>query len=336
MSPSVSILIPAFNQELRFLKECIDSALNQTLRDIEVVVSDNHSSNGTAEFLTSYSDERLRIVAPETFLSMNDNFAFCASHARGKFISFLSSDDVLLPHAIRTLYDHIDRHPQIVFGCGNIYSARRFPSDSNRTRFLIRAHGKRVRSFSPEEARGVFFPWTMASTWMAGNIIRRDAYEKTGGFSRCDMLTTGDVWLTKMLLEQGGFFCLDEPLALFRTRSLLKTEVDRDRRLFDFTDLLSSQAREGARAPTAWRRFRQNASLAYRLGAAPQPSVEALRRSREALVALSRHDLVRLVDRQLANDIALRVVGWTLSLLNLARMSIQRTRSHFRSARSAR
>lgn len=336
MSPRVSILIPAFNQELRFLKECIDSALNQTMRDIEVVVSDNHSTNGTAEFLRGYTDDRLRIVSPASFLSMNDNFAFCASHARGKYLSFLSSDDLLLPHAIETLYGHLERDARLVFGCGNIYSARRLPSGPQRTRFLIREHGDGVRSFTPDEARAFFFPWTMACTWMAGDIIRRDAYEETGGFSKCDMLTTGDVWLTTQLLERGGFLCLDEPLALFRTRSLLKSEIDRDRRLFDFTDLLSSQARAGAGEPSAWRRLRQNASLAYRLGAAPQPSVEALQKSRETFQALGRHDLVRLVDRQLSNDIALRIVGATFGLLNLARKSVQRARHYFKGTRAAR
>jgi glycosyltransferase involved in cell wall biosynthesis len=335
-NPLVTVLIPAFNQELPFLKECVDSALNQSFRNLEVVVSDNRSTNGTAELLRSYADERLRVVSPNSFLSMNENFAFCASHARGQFISFLSSDDLLLPHAIQMLFDHIERDPNVVFGCGNIYSARRLPSDSNRTKFLIRAYGQRARYLSSQDAQAFFFPWSMGCTWMAGDIIRRAAYERTGGFSKCDMLTTGDVWLTKKLLEQGGFFCLDEPLALFRTRSLIKPEVDRDRRLFDFADLLVLQAGGSAPPPSAVRKFKQGVSLAYRLGSVPHPSGEALERSQKIFLDLHRYDLVRVIDLQLSHPRWLKTFGSAVRLVDLSRRAAHRLHTYFTVTRAVR
>jgi glycosyltransferase involved in cell wall biosynthesis len=332
MNPAVSILIPAFNQDLRLLKECVDSALAQTFKDIEVVVSDNHSTNGSAEVLRSYTDQRLRVVSPPSFLSMNDNFAFCASYGRGKYLSFLSSDDLLLPHAIEVLHRHIESDPNMIFGCGNVFHARRLPSNPNATKSLIRSRGTQggVRFYKGRQAQEFFFPWTMASTWMAGDIIRRDAYERTGGFSKCDLLTTGDVWITKSLLEYGGFFCLDEPIALFRARALLGREVDRDRKLFDFADSVKAKSQEIHKSHSRFALLRQRVSLAYRIGAKPCPSEEAIASVRSVLEGSNRLDLVGVVDLFEEYPTIFRAAASALYLLDVARKAGQQSMKRIR------
>jgi glycosyltransferase involved in cell wall biosynthesis len=335
MSPVVSILIPTYNQNLRLLKECIDSALDQTLRNIEVIVSDNHSTNGTVDFLKMYDDPRLRLVSPKSFLSMNDNFAFCAEHACGKYLSFLSSDDVLLPHALDVLYKHIEAAPDMAFGCGNIHHARRLPANVNDRKSLIRKPQKgkvsNLSFFTKKQAQKFFFPWTMASTWMVGDIIRFDAYKQTGGFSSCNLMTTGDVWLTNSLLEHGGFFCLDEPLALFRARSLISREVDRNRRLFDFTDLLITQPGEVGQTPSTYRRIRQQLSLIYRLGAISEPTSEALERVNNIFMRLHRRDLMRIVGLYQKNKFLLKAPAVVMSWINLTRRLLQVIKNSFKS-----
>lgn len=59
--PSVSTVIPVYNGA-RFIRESINSALAQTLTDIEVIVVDDGSTDGTAEIALSYSDARIRLV----------------------------------------------------------------------------------------------------------------------------------------------------------------------------------------------------------------------------------------------------------------------------------
>ena len=57
--PKVSILIPAYNHE-KYLKETIDSVLNQTMSDFELLITDDCSTDNTADVIRSYSDERIK------------------------------------------------------------------------------------------------------------------------------------------------------------------------------------------------------------------------------------------------------------------------------------
>lgn len=294
MNPSVSILIPTYNQDLRLLKECVDSALSQTVENFEVVVSDNHSTNGTHDLLNAYDDYRLKVLSPEQFVSMNENFAFCAKHASGEYISFLSSDDALLPNAIEELLVVMDNNPKISFGFGNIYRSRDFPIQRNQHRYLIRKHGTKVTIYSSEDGCAFFFPWRSSSTWMAGNIIRRSAYENTGGFLSCNFLVTGDVWLTSELLKNGGFFCLDKPLALFRTRTMFHKEVDSNRIVFQFLDGILIDHRQAKSTLSRATRFKQQILFISKLGALQTPTSKTFESINKAIVAMDRDDLLTI------------------------------------------
>jgi hypothetical protein len=170
---------------------------------------------------------------------MNDNFAYCASSAQGEFISFLSSDDVLIADAIYHLINVISENDSAVFAFGNSYFSRNIPK-RHKEKLLVRPSGA-GNSFYMDGAAAVrfFFPWKLSSTWMVGNLIRTCAYKNTGGFYACDLEVSGDVWITKKLLSQGGFVYVDRPLALFRSRAIGHREVDPDRRIGDFIDFVS-------------------------------------------------------------------------------------------------
>jgi len=95
LQPLVSIVIPVYNQKIQYLQEALESALNQTYTTIEVIVSDNHSTNDVPAYLASVEDDRLRVKKPEQFLPMAQNFQFAADQATGEFVVFLCSDDYL-------------------------------------------------------------------------------------------------------------------------------------------------------------------------------------------------------------------------------------------------
>ena len=95
-SPQVSILIPVFNRE-KLIADCIQSALNQTFTDFEIVVVDNHSSDGTWEICKRYAalDDRIRIFRNEKNIGPVLNWQYCINEARGSFGKILFSDDLL-------------------------------------------------------------------------------------------------------------------------------------------------------------------------------------------------------------------------------------------------
>lgn len=98
LPPLASILIPVFNRE-RYIRECVESALAQTVRDIEVVVSDNASDDRTLEICEALAsqDPRIRILRNSTNAGPLLNWHACVAAARGRYAHLLFSDDRACP-----------------------------------------------------------------------------------------------------------------------------------------------------------------------------------------------------------------------------------------------
>ena len=102
----VSIIIPIYNPEESLLRKCLDSALNQTLNEIEVLCIDDGSCGATKDILKEYSenDSRCRIIAQENSGSgaaRNNGI----KHSNGEYIVFLDADDWIEPKMCESLYD---------------------------------------------------------------------------------------------------------------------------------------------------------------------------------------------------------------------------------------
>ncbi|MBA3710375.1 MAG: glycosyltransferase family 2 protein, partial [Planctomycetes bacterium] len=114
----ISILIPTRNRA-SYLGACIASALAQTERRIEVLVSDNCSSDDTASVVEGFSDARLAYHRHGTDLGMTGNWNFCLSQAKGDLILLLSDDDLLEPDAVRLLARAME-DPEVAFSYGSV------------------------------------------------------------------------------------------------------------------------------------------------------------------------------------------------------------------------
>src|SRR5271155_1124204 len=90
--PLVTVAIPTFNR-VGLLKDCVFSALAQSYKRFEVLVSDNASTDGTPEFLATISDPRLRVVQQKSNIGLNGNWNACLTAAKGEYIVFVSDDD---------------------------------------------------------------------------------------------------------------------------------------------------------------------------------------------------------------------------------------------------
>jgi glycosyltransferase involved in cell wall biosynthesis len=101
--PLVSILIPVCDS--LFFAAALDSALNQSLRDIEVIVSDDSAGHLAAEAVAAKADSRIRYVRNTPGLGFHGNFAQCHRLAQGRYLKFLNHDDVLRPDCIGQMVD---------------------------------------------------------------------------------------------------------------------------------------------------------------------------------------------------------------------------------------
>jgi glycosyltransferase involved in cell wall biosynthesis len=103
-SPTISIGVPTYNRS-KYLIRAIESVLSQTYLNIEVIVSDNASTDDTAERVRALSDDRIIFLEQAKNIGMVGNFNACLQAATGDLFLMLSDDDVLNPTCIERLSD---------------------------------------------------------------------------------------------------------------------------------------------------------------------------------------------------------------------------------------
>ncbi len=89
----VSVVINCRNSE-KFLKECIDSVVNQSYQNIEIIFIDNQSTDSTFQIIKSYKDSRINYFKTPKFMTLGGARNIGLNYAKGVYISFLDSDDV--------------------------------------------------------------------------------------------------------------------------------------------------------------------------------------------------------------------------------------------------
>ena len=94
MNPLVSICIPTYNRE-DSICDALNCAVNQTYKNIEILVSDNCSTDNTVNLVKKIKDPRIKIVVHKKNLGMIPNWNFCIQEAKGKYVKFLHSDDLI-------------------------------------------------------------------------------------------------------------------------------------------------------------------------------------------------------------------------------------------------
>lgn len=106
--PLISIVLCCYNGD-QFIKEQIDSILGQTYPELEVIISDDASTDGTKHILEQYRyDPGVNLFFQAQNLGSIKNFEFAIQQSRGEFIAFSDQDDVWLPHKIEKLYAAIE------------------------------------------------------------------------------------------------------------------------------------------------------------------------------------------------------------------------------------
>ena len=105
--PSVSVIVPVYNGE-RYLSRCLDSLTGQTMKDIEIIVVNDGSTDGSGKILKKYaqSDDRIKVITQENMgVHGARNTGLVNSH--GEYITFVDSDDYVEPFFCEALYKEI-------------------------------------------------------------------------------------------------------------------------------------------------------------------------------------------------------------------------------------
>jgi len=96
LKPLISVCIPCYNNE-EFIAGTLQSLLNQSFSDFEIVVVDDKSTDRTLSVVQSFADPRIRLIQNDQNLGLAANWNRALSYSRGKYVKLLCGDDVLYP-----------------------------------------------------------------------------------------------------------------------------------------------------------------------------------------------------------------------------------------------
>ena len=107
MSIKVSVIVPVYNPPENYLRECLDSICNQTLKDIEIILIDNAATGNNPQILQEYAqkDKRIKLFRFEKNQGFSSAIRQGLLLAQGEYVHFMDSDDLIKSNAYETLYN---------------------------------------------------------------------------------------------------------------------------------------------------------------------------------------------------------------------------------------
>lgn len=111
-TPLVSIGIPTYNRANSYLKQALRSAVNQTYKNIEIIVSDNCSPDNTESIVKEFNDPRIRYCKQKENIGALNNSNFCLEQSQGTYFLMLFDDDLIDNDFISTCMDAVKYHSE--------------------------------------------------------------------------------------------------------------------------------------------------------------------------------------------------------------------------------
>ena len=190
--PKISVIIPTYNRK-EFCVEAIESVLNQTYRDFEVIVVDDGSTDGTAELIRNQYGDKVRY-----FQKTNGGCAsarnFGLRQAAGEYISFLDSDDRYLPEKLEDQSRILDENQDVGFVFSDSYS---FDGEKK----------KLVRAIRPDKNGSITYPLFMLTYLANGSfLVRKKCLDATGYYDERFRLNEDTDFLLRLSVNCRAYY----------------------------------------------------------------------------------------------------------------------------------
>lgn len=205
-SPKVSVLMSVYNNA-PYLEKAVQSILNQTFSDFELIIVDDGSTDESATIIQNQSDSRIRFLQNEDNNGLAKSLNRGLDIAKGDYIARMDGDDISLPHRLETQVKFLDQHPEI----GVLGSRMQ----------VISADDERLFNYDvPLEHSlivwNLFFGWTFAHPTV---MMRAHLLKEVDGYNT-SIAAAQDVELWSRLVGRTQFANLPEKLVQYRTHEL--------------------------------------------------------------------------------------------------------------------
>ena len=173
--PKISVIMPVYNSE-KYLREAMDSILNQTFTDFEFIILDDGSTDSSPAIVAGYDDPRIRFYQNEKNMGVAATLNRGLELATGEYIARMDGDDVSLPRRFELQVAYMDTHPNVAV-CGTAIE-------------LIGAQrGVRTFAQTPEQMRvDMLFACCLAhpSVMMRGSVFGKGGLRYDKAFSKME------------------------------------------------------------------------------------------------------------------------------------------------------
>jgi len=199
--PRVSIVTSVYNGE-KYLEDCINSILNQTLKNFEYIILNNGSTDGTGDILNKFTDPRLKVVHQDNLgISASLNKGIGLSHC--DLIARLDADDYSFPQRLEKQVTFMEQHPEVVV-CGS-----RFKEFLGEKTFTQKVHFIE-KNQAIKKSMSLFNPFSHSAV-----IFRKKTFIESGGYN-CQYKYAQDYDLWVRMLNFGEARILKEELGMVR------------------------------------------------------------------------------------------------------------------------
>lgn len=179
--PAVSVLVTVYNRKA-YLAACLDSILASTWQDFEVVVVDDMSTDGSAELAERYagSDTKIKFHRNQQNLGDYPNRMKAAELARGKYLKYVDSDDLIYRHSLAIMVEAMEANPDAALGVSHS-----LPEDDHPYPWKLSPQAAWQKQFLGRGCLGA---------GPSSAIIRKESFFGVGGFGECGVLNDRDLW----------------------------------------------------------------------------------------------------------------------------------------------
>lgn len=205
--PLVSIAIVTYNQK-DFLRECIESCLDQSYPNIEIVVADDGSTDGTQDLLSIYRSkypQKFKIITSHLNQGITENSNQAHFACAGKYIAWIGGDDLMLPEKISRQVEYMESHLNCTICYHNLEV---FDSVTNRTMFYFNDLSKYSGDVRTSIREGTF-------NGACSTFVRRDKTPASGFNINLPVASDWLYWV-ETLHNGGTIEYIDEVLGRYR------------------------------------------------------------------------------------------------------------------------